>query len=99
MKEVKISPAKDAKHKYTAIFFDDGRKVKTTHFGYKGMSDFTKHKDPSRKSDYIRRHKSKESWDNYMSAGALSRWILWNKPTLSESIQSYLRKFHLKRKR
>jgi len=99
MREVQIKRAVDGKHKYTAIFFEDGKKVKTTHFGAKGMSDFTKHKDPSRKSEYIRRHKGKESWDNCMSAGALSRWVLWNKPTLSESIDSYLKKFRLKRKR
>jgi hypothetical protein len=99
MREVQIKRAIDSKHKYTAIFFEDGKKVKTTHFGAKGMSDYTKHKDADRKADYVRRHKGKESWSDYKSAGALSRWVLWNKPTLSESIESYLKKFRLKCKR
>jgi len=98
MKEIKIQKALDNKHKYTAIFFQDGKKIKTTHFGSKGMSDFTKHKDPERKRSYLTRHKGKENWADYMSAGALSRWILWNKPTLSDSIKSYMKKFHLSKK-
>ena len=43
--EIKNSPTKDKKH--VAIFYDkEGKKVKTTHFGAKGMSDFTINKDP-----------------------------------------------------
>jgi hypothetical protein len=99
MREVKIARAHDGKHKYTAVFFEDGKKIKTTHFGAEGMSDFTKHKDPERKKQYIERHKGKESWENPMSAGALSRWVLWNKPTLSESIESYCKKFRLHRRK
>ena len=48
------------------------------------MSDYTKHKDPSRKQRYMNRHKSREDWTKPMSAGALSRYILWNKPTLKD---------------
>ena len=40
--------------------------------------------------------KKKENWNDYMSAGSLSRWILWNKPTLTASIQDYMRRFKLK---
>ena len=35
----------------------DGKK--TIHFGQAGASDFTKHKDPDRKDNYISRHKKK----------------------------------------
>lgn len=71
-------------------------KKKTIHFGYKGMSDFTKHKDVERKKRYIARHsKNNQNWRNPMSAGALSRFILWNKPTLSASITDFKRRFKL----
>jgi len=40
---VVISPAKNPKKKYTAVFSKDGKKIKTTHFGSGGMSDFTIH--------------------------------------------------------
>ena len=78
--------------KFMATFDDK----KTIHFGAEGMSDFTKHKDPLRKERYLKRHKSRENWNNHMSAGSLSRWILWNKPTLKASIADYKRRFNLK---
>lgn len=76
-----------------AIFYQDGKKIKTTHFGAAGMSDYTKHKDKSRKKRYMNRHRTRENWNNPMTAGALSRWILWNKPTLKASIDDYKKKF------
>jgi hypothetical protein len=30
-----------------------------------------------------------------MTAGALSRWILWNEPTLEDSFKDYLQRFDL----
>lgn len=94
--EVKIQKGKDPK-KFTAIFFKDGKKVKTTHFGAFGMSDFTIHKDPKRKERYLKRHRKREKWNDFMTAGSLSRWILWNKTTLESSINDYLKRFKLKR--
>ena len=82
--------------KYTAIFYDENRKkIKTTHFGSEGMSDYTKHKDDERKQRYLDRHSANENWDDYMSAGALSRWILWDKTSVAASYNSYLKKFNL----
>lgn len=71
---------------------------KTVHFGAKGMSDFTLHKDPVRKSRYIARHKSRE---NHGSSGVgtpgwLSRWILWNKPSLTASIKDAEKRFNVR---
>ena len=73
-------------------FFPQNEQVKTTHFGAAGMSDYTKHKNKSRRRRYLSRHRDKENWDNYMSAGSLSRYILWNKPTLDASIKAFERK-------
>lgn len=71
---------------------------KTVHFGAKGMSDYTIHKDPARKQRYIDRHHRRESWSKsgLKSAGFWSRWILWNKPSLSASIADTKRRFGLK---
>jgi hypothetical protein len=92
---VVIKKSTNEKKKYMATFYDGTKKVKTTHFGAAGMSDYTKHKDPARKQRYINRHKTNENWDNYMSAGSLSRYILWGEPTLRSSIQKYKEKFNL----
>jgi hypothetical protein len=89
---IKKSPKKDKK--YVASFCKNGR-IKQTHFGAKGMSDYTKHKDKQRKSRYIQRHKSRENWGDPTSAGALSRYILWGKPSFRESVTDYKRRFKL----
>lgn len=69
---------------------------KTVHFGQKGASDYTQHKDDKRKELYINRHKANENWNDPYSPGALSRWILWEKKSLSEAISNYKRKFNFK---
>jgi hypothetical protein len=93
--------------KYDAVFRDKncpckmkdkvecGRGEKIVSFGAEGMSDFTKHKDEERKQLYLTRHKKNENWENPFSAGALSKWILWNKPTLKASIADYKKHFDL----
>jgi len=48
------------------------------------------------KKKYIARHKANERWDDPYSAGALSRFILWNKPTISASYIFYKNKFKFK---
>ena len=77
--------------KYKAIF-DDGTVI---HFGAKGMSDYTIHHDDERKERYLKRHKANEDWNNPKTAGALSRWILWNQKTISASLADFKKRFKL----
>ena len=87
------SPKKEKKLR--AVFtFPDGRK-KTTHFGGKGYSDHTIHKDEKRKNRYDVRHAKREDWEDFTTAGALSKWILWNKPSLKGSFDHFLALFSL----
>jgi hypothetical protein len=60
-----------------------------------GYSDYTIHKNKSRKMNYIRRHRSQENWNNPTSRGTLALYVLWNKPNLKRSIQDYKRRFKL----
>lgn len=87
---VKVVPSKKARKKYDAVF-DDGDVVS---FGAKGYSDFTEHHDAKRKESYLARHSRQEDWQDPKKAGTLARFLLWNKPTLSESIKDFKRKFH-----
>lgn len=84
--------------KWDAVFeYPDGH-TKTTSFGARGMSDYTKHKDPERKNRYLTRHRGmKEDWNDPTTAGALSRWILWNKPSFKASVADYTRRFRLRK--
>ena len=94
---VRIEESPNKEKKMVAYFFDEeGKKVRTTHFGARGMSDFTQHKDPKRMKRYLARHsKMGEDWKDPTTAGALSRWILWGKPSLRESFNDYKKKFRL----
>lgn len=83
--------------KLTAIFHDRVHdRTKTVHFGAVGYEDYTTHKDPKRKERYLERHgRGREDWDDPTTPGALSRWVLWNKPTLRASIADFKRRFRL----
>lgn len=92
-----LKQSKQKNKKFTAIFYDDNyKKIKTIHFGDNRYEDYTIHKNEERKKEYIKRHRKNENWNNAMSAGALSRWILWNKPSFKDSLKDYLDKFKLK---
>ena len=88
---VQFFHANDNKHKYVAVF-NDGQRVQFGAFGYQ---DFTQTGDKERKKLYLNRHRKRENWNDPKTPGALSRWILWNKPTLEASIKDYIKKFHM----
>jgi len=90
--KIGTSPKPEKKLAATFLNVDTGRR-KTVHFGAANMSDFTLHKDPERKKRYIARHLKNEDWNDPITPGALSRWILWNKTTLQASIRDYKRRF------
>ena len=94
---VRIEESPNKEKKMVAYFFDaEGKKVRTTHFGARGMSDYTQHKDPERMKRYLARHgKMGEDWKDPTTAGALSRWILWGKPGLRDSFNDYKKRFNL----
>ena len=94
MKLIEIKQSTNPDKKLMAVFEVNGR-TKTTHFGARGMSDFTKNHSQLRKLLYISRHRHNENWRDPTSAGALSRWILWNKPTIEASIADFKRRFNL----
>lgn len=96
IKLVKIVPSVKKDKKYDA-HFSDGT---VTHFGAKGYQNYggvgkEKHLDENRKKAYLRRHSATENWNDFKSPGALSRWVLWNKPSFRESVADYKKRFNL----
>ena len=74
----------DGVHKFRATF-PEGR---TIHFGRKGYSDYTIHKDRERMKRYIIRHRRRENWTRAgrYTPGFWSRWLLWSRPSLRGAI-------------
>ncbi len=98
MQLIEISPSTKKDKKYMAIFLIAGHR-KTVHFGAYGYKDFTIYfkEDPKlaeqKKRAYIARHSVREDFENPITPGALSYWILWNLPTVEESIEDYKHHF------
>jgi hypothetical protein len=93
--ELKIKPSEKKTKKYDAIFTKDNN-IKIVSFGAKNMSDYTIHKDKQRRTNYLARHKANENWNNPITAGSLSRFILWGPSTdLETNIKLFKKKFNL----
>lgn len=80
--------------KYVALIKENGY-IHQVHFGQVGYEDYTTHKDKERKNRYILRH-SGEDWNNIYKPGFWSRWILWNKKTIEDSIKDLEKKINHK---
>lgn len=90
----------NANKKYMAKFEyiqDQKLKKKTIHFGQSGAEDYTIHHDKARLNRYIGRHHKNENWNNPLTAGSLSKYILWNKPTIRGSVCDFKKKFKIKK--
>ena len=104
-KLLRITKSSNQSKKWDAIFMIDGKEKKVS-FGANGYRDYTLINNKNSKfylpkildrnvvkDSYIRRHEKKENWNNPLTAGALSRYILWNKKTLSTSIRDFKKRF------
>lgn len=98
IKLVSITRSSKNDKKFMAKFEIHGRN-RVIHFGARGMSDFTKHKDVTRRNRYISRHRKDLATRDPMRAGYLSMFILWNKPSLRGSIADYRRRLSIYNKR
>ena len=78
--------------KITAILKDVEKKpVKTMPFGAAGYPDYTVFLTmKSESTDISRDIEKKESWNDYMTAGALSRYILWDNKDLNTAVKKLL---------
>lgn len=71
---------------------------KTIHFGDASLKDYTTHgalERDERKRLYLARHGATENWSDPETAGFWSRWILWNKPTVSASLRDVKMRYRL----
>ena len=92
--ELSKSDRKDKKFK---VVIKKNDKTKTVHFGAKGFSDMTIHKDKKRMERYIARHKVNENWNKsgIDTAGFWSRYLLWSKPSIEQAIKYIEDKFNV----
>ena len=85
---IAISRSPRKNKKYVADV--DGRKV---HFGDPNYDDFTTHRNEQRKKNYISRHRKNKNWNDVRTAGFYAKNVLWNRPTISESLKDMNSRF------
>ena len=88
-------PQNNHSHKKYKIIISNGNTRRSVNIGDNRYEDYTQHKDDERKERYIARHQSRENWgaSGMGTAGFWSRWLLWNKPSLRDSVDDIERRF------
>jgi hypothetical protein len=76
------------------LTYEDGS-TKTIHIGQASAEDYTDHHDDTRKASYTKRHKPRENWMDFTTAGFWAKHLLWNKTSLSASVKDTAKRFHL----
>ena len=104
-KLLSISNITDSKKKMEiSLYNTKTKRLKVIKIGSAGMGDYTiftreqgKKIADEHKERYIDRHQKREYWTKtgIPTAGFWSRWLLWNKPTIKESIDYVLKTFDL----
>jgi len=90
-----ITPSDKTFKKFTATINDTkNNNKKTVHFGDNRYQDFTQTKNEARKKSYLSRHKH-DYFNNVNYPSFYSTNLLWNKPTLKESIQATNKKYNV----
>ena len=101
--EISLARSDRPGKKFRVSIIENGR-TKTIYFGQSGAMDFIKwsgidtKKALERRTNYINRHKARENWtmSGIKTAGFWAKHILWNEPTLSQSIKDTERRFGIK---
>lgn len=100
MQLVEVVKATQPDKKLTAIFRDGNNLIRVS-FGSSQHKDYTIYYKEDRahaeqmKNAYLARHRVNEDWNNPLTPGALSRWILWNKPTVAASVRDFKKRFRV----
>ena len=97
--KVTIKESTKPDKKMMAIFTRENGRNKTVHFGAikkdgQPYDDYTITHNKEQRAKYINRHQSKENFNSPMTAGSLSRWILWGDSTSkTTNIKNFKSKF------
>lgn len=83
MKAVKlvIEPSVKQTKRLKAVYTLEDGKTKTLHFGSPDAYTFYDGADGEKRENYIKRHRVNEDWNDIYSAGFLSRFVLWERPS------------------
>jgi hypothetical protein len=95
---VALEPSKRVDKRFVMTFSKNGVILKRVHFGNPHMENYTIHKDKQRKERFLKRFNKliNKFKDDPFKPMTLSHLILWNKPTLKESLKDYKKRYSFK---
>jgi len=80
--------------RYGATFTRKNGKTKTINFGSINGQTYVDGAGEKIKEDYMARHSIRENWEDPLSAGALSKHILWgDSDNISKNVVAYRKEF------
>jgi hypothetical protein len=87
------SPQKDKR--YRANFIYNNKLLIYSDFGSKRSSTYLEHNDINIRNNWIARHSKLKGidWNDPFSPSTLSRYILWEYPTLKIAVRQYKKRF------
>ena len=97
IKLIDVIPSTRKDKKLMAIFEVNYNTLYKIHFGSKFRKTFIDHRDLKKKANYMKRHIAlgTEDYEDPLTPASLSMFLLWNKPTLEESLEDFKKKFNL----
>jgi hypothetical protein len=104
MKLESVKKSHQTKYKYVATFClcPNGEggcekpQKKEVYFGADGYNDFTLSATEADRLNYIARHRVNENFEDPLTAGSLSRYILWGASRdIDKNIEAFKKRFNL----
>ncbi len=93
---MKFESIKQSTRKNKKLMITFSNPKKTIHFGSKNSKTFLDHNDKKKRENYILRHQVNENWNDPLTAGTLSFYLLWGSSTdLNTNLKKYLNHFNI----
>ena len=95
MTSIKVTRTPNAAKSFKAVFTFPDKRTRTVRFGTESNYVLTD-KTPQDRRAYRARHRVRENWRDPLSAGALSRYILWGESRdWRENLRDFRKRFKL----
>ena len=95
MKLLSVERTEGKPKAFKAVFLRDNGRTITTRFGTSSNFVLNPKITETDKRNYLLRHKVRENWSDFTSAGSLSKHILWETRSLTQNIKRFRIKFNL----
>tara|TARA_R110000765_G_scaffold382844_1_gene474092 strand:- start:497 stop:787 length:291 start_codon:yes stop_codon:yes gene_type:complete len=95
VKLISVKRTPGERKEFKAAFILNNGREKLVRFGTSSNFVTNNKKTPADRLAYIARHRKNENWNNYMTPGSLSRWLLWEDRSLNTNVRNFRKRFKI----